>query len=656
MFKPVPMSRLRAILLEEDERAVLWSLGQRGIVHLTRTPAGPNTAPLQPYDGKAELDRTDDLLERCRKLIPNSATPEPEAVPLEAAGSPLDAFDSMLRRMEGKSAELLSTRQRLLSRKQELDALCDRASDYRGLDLPLDELDRFSFLHFILGTVPEGRLESVSGILGGNAVLLPLPRRGGRSPLLIMTTPANRQQTETLLQQAGFQSTEPRVMEDIEAKERERDGLIQSLGRVDEQLRLFARESGPTVASIRERVMVERRLVEARQNFPRTGTTLLLSGWIPAAQADSLRSDLAAVTRNRCVIEFSEPGTDDGAAVPVALQHSAWLQPFQRMVSAYGLPFYQDFEPTLLVAISYILMFGMMFGDAGQGAILAIAGWIAMRAGRGAALKDTGRVLLLGGLSSIGFGMVYGSYFGIPALKAYALWRDPLEGDPLTLMLAAIGMGVAVISIGLVLNILNRFRRGEMTEGWLGRFGIMGVLFYWGSLALLARFAAFQSHGVAGVAALLFLALPLLGWILKEPVRAIWQSRKGGGGESGGPAVMLAESFIGVLEGVTTYLANTTSFVRLAAYAMSHAALLMAVFTVAEQIRQFSPFGGLWALLVIILGNIIAIILEGIIAAVQALRLEYYEFFGKFLSGAGLPFAPFTLTITERSVIPNDAK
>jgi V/A-type H+-transporting ATPase subunit I len=647
MFKPVSMLHMRAILLEEDERAVLLSLGRQGVVHLTRTPAGPDTAPLQPYGGTLELDRCGALLDRCNKLMPAEHGPP---VPHELS---LDEIDASLRQLEENSTTLLAERQRLLSQKQELDSLCSRVSDCRELGIPLEQLDRFSFLHFILGSVPEERLETLSETLGGNAVILPLPLRGGRNPVLIMITPKDRQRTEDRLQQVEFQYTELPAMEGLtptallEAKNGEQAKLAGALRQADERLQSFAVEAAQAAAAIRERVVMEQRLIEARQNFPRTETALLLSGWVPAEQAPSLRDHITSVTRGKCVIDVTEPRVSDGVAVPVALRHSGWLHPFQRMVTAYGLPFYQDLEPTFFVAVSYVLMFGMMFGDAGQGAILALAGWIALRSGRKPMMRDAGHVLLLGGLSSIGFGLVYGSYFGIPRLKAYALWRDPLEGDPLALMLTAIGMGIALISIGLILNILNRFRRKEMAEGWLGRFGIMGVLFYWGSLALLAKFTVLQSQGLAGTAAILFLALPLLGWMLKEPVQAAWRRRAGKPAESG-MTVILAESFIGILEGVTAYLANTTSFVRLAAYAMSHAALLMAVFTVADQVRLIIPHGGgAWALLVIILGNGIAIVLEGIIAAVQALRLEYYEFFGKFLSGAGLPFSPFNLTSND---------
>ena len=108
---------------------------------------------------------------------------------------------------------------------------------------------------------------------------------------------------------------------------------------------------------------------------------------------------------------------------------------------------------------------------------------------------------------------------------------------------------------------------------------------------------------------------------------------------------VVAESAVGAFEAVLVYLANTISFVRLAAYALSHAALLLATFTLAAELERGTAGGAVWSTLVIVAGNVIAIILEGMIASVQALRLEYYEFFGKFFSGAGRPFRPFRLVV-----------
>ena len=300
----------------------------------------------------------------------------------------------------------------------------------------------------------------------------------------------------------------------------------------------------------------------------------------------------------------------------------------------------------MFVALSYVLMFGMMFGDAGHGAVLAVGGLMALLYGRTEKVRDVGVLILFAALSSIGFGLVYGSCFGLESFKKYALWHDPLEGDPMALMYGAIGIGVVMISLGLILNIINRFRRGDVIGGFLDKFGVVGVLFYWGMLALITKYAAIESRGLVNVAIVLFLVLPVVGWVLKEPIEYLAHRRAGHLVEPGGGLfASITESLVGAFEAVLSYLANTISFVRLAAYAMSHAALLVAAFMMADAVRHFSIGGGVLSVLVIILGNLVAIVLEGIIASVQALRLEYYEFFGKFFSGSGQPFKPFRLVV-----------
>jgi V/A-type H+-transporting ATPase subunit I len=320
------------------------------------------------------------------------------------------------------------------------------------------------------------------------------------------------------------------------------------------------------------------------------------------------------------------------------------------LVSTYGLPNYRELEPTLFVALSYLVMFGIMFGDAGHGFVLAMCGLVALFAGRSEKVRDVGFLLLFGGLSSIVSGVVYGSYFGIEALKKYALWHDPLEGDPMRLMYGAIGIGVVMISLGLILNIINRFRRGDTFGAILDKFGLIGLLFYWGALVLLINGEAIQSRGLMGISVIVFLIVPIVGWSLKQPMEHLLGRKAGEHGEAGGGlASALMESCVEAFEAVLGYLANTISFVRLAAYAMSHAALIFAAFMLAEVVRDVAFGGSLWSLLVIILGNLVAIILEGIIASVQALRLEYYEFFGKFFSGNGQPFEPFRLAPDDKN-------
>jgi len=668
MLKPHPMLQIRVVLLKKAERTVLWSLGQQNILHLNRIPVEPDTAPLPSSDVKTELEHCNGLSERCNKLKqlldqfegqrldrkPDDTSSRPSEKRHQLAAlqnlTTLEAIEIALHSIETQAVSHFDNHKQLVARKNELDAACNQVAGFRELDVPLDQLDQFSFLHFITGNIPEGRPPINMDMQKGNTLLLPLPGNEGRTSLLILTTPRNRQHLEHQLQQIDFRQESFPALTGLTANglymehDKERRQIEQSLQQAEAQISAFASETEYQLVALREQLILERQLIEAKQYFSRTENTLLLAGWIPADSAPDLKQNLEAITQGRCVIEFTSPEESPSAQVPVLLRHNGWLHPFQKMVSAYGLPEYCELEPTLFVAISYIVMFGMMFGDAGQGVTLAIAGTVAIFACRTEALRDAGRLLLTGGLSSIFFGVLYGSYFGIPNLKKFALWRDPLEGDPLKLMTGAITLGVVVISMGLILNVINRFRRKDVLEGLFGQFGLIGILFYWGSLTLLNHHDVFTSHHLLWLFATIFLAMPLLGWILKSPIHELYCRRKGQLGKGDSIWVMFAESFVTALEGIIIYLANTASFVRLAAYTMSHAALLMAVFAIAAELKHGVAGGIFWGLVAIILGNLVALILEGVIVAVQALRLEYYEFFGKFFSGQGQPFAPFHLT------------
>lgn len=658
MFKPFPMVRIRVVLLKDDERAVLLSLGRQGVLHLTKTVAGQDTAPFVPCDVKPELDRCSKLLERCGQLehllAQFGVRRQAEALQNLA---PLNEIEAALHALEEQAARQIDHRQRLLAHKKELDAACDQMSGFRDLGVTLDHLDRFSFLHFVMGSLPAGQFKINEDMLGGSAVLHSLPGNKGRQFFLIMTTPQHRQILEDRLHQMNFRQEPFPSFEGMTAeaqylgRNNERQQVEKELQATEAEMQAFALETGPQLAALCGQISTERQLIEAQQNLPGTQTTLLLTGWTPADIVLALKKDLEEITKGRCVVVINQPDGSPGEQVPVLLHHSGWLHPFQKMVAAFGLPEYHELEPTFFMALSYIFMFGMMFGDAGQGAILVIAGMIALFSSRAVTLRDTGRILVAAGLFSTIFGVLYGSYFGIPNLKRYALWRDPLEGDPLNVMTVAISVGVVVISMGLILNVINQFRRKEVLEGVLGRFGITGIIFYWGALALLTQYDRLQSRRLLGLAVIFFLVLPLLGWIIKSPLNVLLTRGVRPSGEGDSLWVVFAESMVSALEGLILYLANTTSFVRLAAYAMSHAALLMAAFSIAATLKDSIPGGSYWGLTVIILGNLVALILEGVIVAVQAFRLEYYEFFGKFFSGQGQPFSPFSLKGIEKGVL-----
>jgi V/A-type H+/Na+-transporting ATPase subunit I len=646
MFSPEPMVRVSAMVLKRDERALLYGLGRAGVVHLARTESDLPDAEPPPLDESPALATCEELTERVETLIRMLRIPEVPPVD-EPMAMTLDQVDLRLTRIERTSDEIARRGAQLEQQWSRVTMLLDQIAAYEDLDLPLEQLAKFAFLHFSIGTLPDQNFEALRRTTDENVVLLPLELRGERRPIVAVTSRKGRFALETMLRQAGFQHERPPTKEGTNIKEladesrTEQRRLAAELEKVQEQQHEFARGVAGELALLRQAVREEHTVLQAQQNFARTSTAVLIAGWVPAEHAESLQQQLKQVTGERCVIRIEKPDDVPSDQIPVLMRQPPWLRPFSALVSGYGLPGYRDVQPTLMVAITFMLMFGVMFGDVGHGVLLAIGGLAAMLLLRDERQRDYGVLVMMAGVSSTFFGLIYGSYFGLPALHRYAIWHEPLD-DPVTLMMAAIGIGVLIVSTGIVMNIVNMFRRGDVVGGLLDKFGVVGIIFYWGSLLFIVRYSMLDEMGLAGLVLVVAITLPLLAMTLKEPLQYGLSKLAGRKPHSDNVMVAFVESGIEAFEAILSYLANTISFVRLAAYAMSHAAILMATFAIAEAVGDTPGIGLVLYVIIAVIGNLIALILEGVVVSVQVLRLEYYEFFGKFFSGDGLPFRPFS--------------
>ncbi len=581
MFRPAAMMRLSVVFLERDERVVLRELGESGAVELTRTKPGPETAPLAPRDRTIELARCDRLLtgvENLRRSLEIRPPTEEQRLPAMT----LNQADETLRSMEEQADVPLKRRQHLMQRWSELATVCEHVTRFRGLDVPLDHFDQYSFLHFVTGSLPSENLEALQEEVGDRVALLPLPGQEGRQALIAMTTRQGRAALEDVLQQAGFEhemlpAVEGATTGSLSLKsEREQEQVSAELESVNAGIRSLAAKFARSLAEIEKLAHLERRLFEAGQNFSRTEAAVLLTGWVPAGEALALEQRLNKTTAGQCVIKITPPENLLDEQIPVLLRQPRLLRPFEMLVSAYGLPNYHELEPTLFVAISYVLMFGMMFGDAGHGAVLAAGGLIAL-AGR--AHRKNARHRPAASCSAVCPASFSGSLTEVSSasqqFKKYALWHDPLEGDPMGLMYGAIGIGVVMISLGLILNIINRFRRGDVIGGLLDKFGVVGLAVLLGSAGVDNQVCGYpvawsrESGGrfVPGAARRGLGAQGTHRICAASPRRCIRSSR------AAAVCSAITESLVGAFEAVLSYLANTISFVRLAAYAMSHAAL-----------------------------------------------------------------------------------
>lgn len=351
------------------------------------------------------------------------------------------------------------------------------------------------------------------------------------------------------------------------------------------------------------------------------------AGWTPAAELGPLAERLAAVGGS--VVPLPAPR---GVDPPTLLQPGGELRSaFSPLVRTYGTVPYSDVDPTLMAGLAYVLMFGVMFGDAGHGALL-LAGGLLLRTGRPARLARFQHLWLFvagAGLASVASGLLYGEFFG-PTGVVPVLWIAPLE-EPVTLLAAALGLGGVLLGGAYAVGTVNRWREGRWPLAVIAPSGLAGVALFAGlGLVVLGAAAGVPWVLVGGaVFAVAGLVLAYVGFLAA----------------SGGGATGITQATVELFDAVIRLGTNLVSFTRLAAFGLTHAALGQVVWDGTTSLAGGGVLSLVGAVALFVAGNAVAFTLEALVAGVQALRLEYYELFSRIFAFEGTPFRPWHVPV-----------
>jgi len=375
----------------------------------------------------------------------------------------------------------------------------------------------------------------------------------------------------------------------------------------------------------RELLAGEVELDRRRASAVTHGGFLVFVGWAPQPALPELAATLERL--GAALVELRPPW---GRQPPTLLAPAPAAEPFRPLVTTYGAVPYEDVDPTPFVAVTYCLMFGMMFGDVGDGALIVLAALALSRSRnpRLAGLRKVWPMIAAAGASAVLFGALYGELFG-PTKLLPTLWLAPLD-SPTRLLAVAIAAGIGLLAAGYAIAIVNRFREGGALLALTADSGVPGLaLLVGGVLAVLgiATHAAWLAP--AGLAIVAVAVVPLV-----VGLRA----------EAGGGATAILEVVIGVFDTLLRLFSNVFSFARLAAFGLMHAAIGQVVLHAAGSLTG-SPLGDLAAVATFTVGWTVSLALEGLVVAVQALRLEYYELFSRLFVREGRAFRPFTLPL-----------
>ena len=371
-------------------------------------------------------------------------------------------------------------------------------------------------------------------------------------------------------------------------------------------------------------------------------TFYILCGWMDADDVEKFRNDIADDPKVVCLVQEDEKKVN--MEPPTKLKNPAFFRPYEMYVKMYGLPNYNEFDPTILVAITYSFIFGIMYGDVGQGLCLMIGGFLLYKKKH----SDLAGIISMAGIFSTIFGFMFGSIFGFEEVIP-ALWLRPREemitlpgvGSINTILVCAIVFGMFLTLVTMVLHIMNYSKQKNTEETYFGTNSFAGIIFY--GLVVVMIILVFSGHTVP--AASLFgvlIALSALAMFFKEPLTKIIEKEKGPKIE-GGMVMFLVQGFFEMFEVCLSYFSNTLSFVRIGAFAVSHAAMMSVVLMLAGAENGGSPN---WV--VVVLGNLFVMGIEGLIVGIQVLRLEFYELFSRYYRGDGKPFVS-SLRMKEKS-------
>ncbi|MFN2111047.1 MAG: V-type ATP synthase subunit I [Anaerolineae bacterium] len=644
MFKPQTMEKIELIIPEHQVVRATEALAASGVFHHTPSTQLTFKTPSRSIDEWQTW--TTDLVALERRILivmeelRISEGPTPTETPhiIEPRVAQRD-IERLEHEAETPVRELEAAQRRLTQLQQYVGQLTPIAD----LDVDMGTLRDLRYTFVMLGSIPIANVERLESSLEHVPfVLVTLRHEGHLATVMlfglqrdapVLNRAARSAYLNPLITPEDYRGTPAEAIAALQA------GIERAREHITEYETAIAHLHEVRVRHLRHllwRVRATRALARTINSYDHLQHTYLVTGWVPTTSRAKLEQEIAKAS-DKVVIETLEPRQEDIGHIPAALKNPPLISGFQGLVTTYGQPNYDELDPTPILALTFPIIFGIMFGDIGHGLLLLLVGLLLVSRKIRAlqSLASIGMVVTAcGGMATI-FGFLYGSVFGFEDVFK-AVWLRPLDNIT-DILLFTVVVGVALLSLGMVYNMINAALAKHWGHLIFNRNGAAGLIFYWSALGI-----AVNTFGVAipvpgGVLAAL-LVLSGIGLTFSELFEHLVENHHPlVEGDFGTYAVL---ALFELFETVISLLSNTLSYVRMGAFAVAHGALSLVVFIIAEIVGGKGSFG-YW--IVVILGNLFVIGFEGMIVSIQTLRLEYYELFSKFFYGGGVPYQPLSL-------------
>lgn len=629
MWVPEPMTRFLFATAEEDLSEVLDFIGKQGKFHIVefshrylREPEYRETyRDLENYEHR--IDEIIDYFDiKITKEIPLTAVKVEEV--LDKAKDFLDKFQEKL----GEKKDRL---ERLKKEEEQLNLTSELLALLPGAETPIEKLHDSKFLKMVGGTIPSSEEENLMDIAKDREIMV-FKRKphNGIVPVIIFYSSYEEESLGKVLDSVRFSR--------LEFFGRLEGPLLNLKDKIESKFWEIKEERTSIKASVKKMGRnVEEKILELRNDIR---VALMELNWVKKTAKSEKVHFISAYFPSKSVSNVKKIGGDlnlyilreenierkSGQAdeVPTKLNNPSLLRPFESLIESYGVPSYRGIDPTIPTTLSFMFLFGIMFGDLGHGLTLIL---IAAALYGVKLLRKYAVFPLILGISSSIFGTFFGEFFGTHPFEP--LWFSPFD-DPEKAMLFAVYLGIIMVTVGFVLKLIEFTMENNREELLLSGRGLPGFIFYLSTLALVFSIINEKSGSIILAEALSIgiSALVVAGGI---PLKEIITETK----DFSSNKLLLS---LGELIHLSiTMISNTLSFIRIAAFSIGHVILTMSVIEIAN---AFGGLGGISKYTTIIFGNILIIVFEGMIIFIQGLRLEYYELYSRYFEKGKEMFDP----------------
>lgn len=587
----------------------------------------PYTQPIQQLKNACELGG-----------FPLNGTAEASSAPA-TTDALLDYVNTFVRRTE----EIVSRKLLLEQAIEDHQRSIEQVEHFTGSDIDFTEIFNCRYITPNFGRLPKESYEKLSAYSSNRyAIFFPFSNDETHYWGAYFTIPEQKAEIDRIFSSLFFERLEvPPIagkpddyLKDLQTKQQ---SLEEELRQEQEKLTAFWQKEQSSCMATYAKLGELNSYNEIKRYAYRYHKSFILVGWIPSDKEKYFTQKLDTIQS----IEYSISDAKEIKKVkpPVILKNPPFIRRYEFYVKMYGLPCHNEVDPTTFVALTYTLFFGIMFGDVGQGLIVAIVGALMYKLKK----MEIGRILVPCGIMGMIFGFLYGSVFGFEDLLTpvhQALFGtkgkliEVMEADSINLIIyGSVAIGIVTIALAMIVNIVSSLKRRDYESAFFGANGIAGFVFY---ISLVAGLVCQMLLGISvmNIAYILgLIVLPLILMFLREPLGRLCEGKKNWQPTSWGEYCV--QSFFELFEMCLSYVTNTMSFLRVGAYILVHAGMMLVVFTLAEMVG-----GVVGYTLILIIGNGIVMALEALLVAIQVLRLDYYEIFSRFYIGEGRPFTP----------------